>query len=281
MTYNTYEISSFGGRPIALYEFQYGNTYWRYCTADEDQTVGLDENGDPAVWTALAISDDGVKQGGSDQNDLQIQTQINNPVAGLFRNTQPSGKVWLTVRRWHIGDPDDETPLLWKGTVINATEDDPATVRLVCRSLGGTYDRNGLRLAWSRMCPHVLYGIGCNRNGSNDKEDHAYAREIATLDGVSFTCVTHAEPTEGTFTGGFVEWSRTDGSLVRRGIESQSGNYFLLLGTTDGLEIGTAVTIYPGCSRSTTNCKAFGNLANFGGFPHLPGKSPFDGTPIF
>lgn len=272
MSYNSFEISSQDGRPVALYTFQYGNTYWRYCTADEDKTL------DGVTYLAKAITDEGVTQGGSDQNDLQITMQSDLPIPLLFKNTQPSGKVWLTVRRWHIGDPADETPLLWSGTVQNSTEVDDAAVQLACRSLGGSYDRQGLRLAWGRMCPHVLYSaFGCKVN----KSLHAYEREIATLDGTNFTCVTHDEPSEGTFTGGFLETIRSDGSLDRKGIESQNGNDFVVLGTTDGLEVGDTVTLYPGCARNTTNCKLFDNLANYGGFPHLPGKSPFDGSPVF
>lgn len=279
MAYNTYETSNDAGRPVALYLFYYGNSFWRYCTADEDKTIGIaPESGDPAVWVAKTITDEGVVQGGSDQNDLQIRMQADLPVPALFRNTQPSGKVWLVVRRWHIGDPDNETPLLWSGTVINATLEDEATVILNCRSLGGTYDRNGLRLAWGRMCPHVLYSaFGCRV----DKDLHAYPREIATLTGTNFTCTTHSEPDEGTFTGGFLEYARADGSIDRKGIESQNGNDFVVLGSTNGLEVGTEVTLYPGCARNTTSCKLFDNLPNYGGFPHLPGKSPFDGSPVF
>lgn len=277
MSYEAHEISEEDGEPIALYEFRYGNTYWRYSTSDEDFTLGFDDALQPKVWKALAITDEGVTQGGGDQNDLTINTQIDMPIARLFRNTQPSGKVWLSVRRWHKGDPSTETPLQWSGTVVNAIGIDEATVALSCRSLGGTYDRNGLRLAWDRMCPHPLYGVGCFVN----KALHQYPRTIATLDGISFTCTAHTEPLEGTFSGGFMEWSREDGSLERRGIESQVGNHFTVLGLTDGLEVGQAVTIYPGCPRNTTGCKAFNNLPNYGGFPHIPGKSPFDGSPVF
>lgn len=278
MAFNDREISNQEGEPIALYEFHYGNSYWRYCTSDKNEIVGEDGNGNPLVWAALAITDEGVVQGGSDQNDLQITMQADLPVPKLFRNNQPSGKVWLTVRRWHLGDPGTETPIQWVGTVINAVLVDEATVQMGCRSLGGTYDRQGLRLAWGRMCPHVLYApYGCKV----DKSLHAYPRVIATLDGNSFTCETHAEPAEGTFTGGFFEWSRPDGSYDRRGIEAQNGNHFVVLGSTDGLAVGSEVTIYPGCPRNTTGCKAFNNLPNYGGFPHLPGKSPFDGSPVF
>jgi len=281
MTFNTIEISSEGGRPVALYDFRYGNTRWYYCTADEDQIVGKDEAGNPITWKAHTISDGGVTQGGSDQNDLRILVQEDNPIAQLFRNTQLSGKCWLTVRRWHLGDPEGETPLIWMGTVIGAPEQDDATKQLVCRALGGSYDRQGLRLAWSRMCPHVLYGIGCNVNNSNRKEDHAYPRVIETLDGIRFSCTGHEEPDEGTFSGGFLEFAREDGSLDRRAIEKQDGNDFVVLGSTYGLSVGKAVTLYPGCPRNTTTCKAFDNLPNYGGFPHLPGTSPFDGSPVF
>lgn len=272
MSYDNFEISNQSGRPIALYTFLYGASYWRYCTADTDKTIG------GQTYLARAISDEGVTQGGSDQNDLQIVMQKNLPVPMLFRNTQPSGKVWLTVRRWHIGDPANETPLLWSGTIVNATDVDEATVRLGGRSIGGSYDRNGLRLAWGRMCPHVLYSdFGCRVN----KALHAYPRTLATVDGTSFTCTAHSDAEEGSFSGGFLEFVRDDGSLERKGIESQSGNHFVVLGSTSGLAIGSEVTIYPGCARNTTACKAFGNLPNYGGFPHLPGKSPFDGSPVF
>lgn len=275
MTYSSIEISNQAGRPIALYTFQYGNSYWYYCTADQDKTIG------GITYLAKAISDEGVTQGGSDQNDLQVTIQSGSPVAGLFLNSKPSGKVWLTVRRWHIGDPDNETPIQWTGTITNAQPQDKATDQLIGRSLGGTYDRQGLRLTWGRMCPHVLYGYGCNRGGSNDKEDHAYPRTIATVDGMNFTCTAHSEPDEGTFTGGFFEWTRSDGSVEARGIEAQDGNNFLVLGSTAGLSVGMEITIYPGCARNTTICKLFDNLPNYGGFPHLPGKSPFDGSPVF
>jgi uncharacterized phage protein (TIGR02218 family) len=273
--FNTQEISNQSGRPIALYTFWYGNTYWYYCTADEDKTVA------GVTYLARAISDDGVTQGGSDQNDLRIVTQKDHPVASLFRNSRPSGKVWLTVRRWHIDDPDSETPLQWTGTVVNVREIDKASVEMSCRSLGGSFDRQGLRLAWGRMCPHVLYGVGCNNDDSNPKSAHAYPYEIDDVTGTNFTVVGYTAPVEGTFSGGFVEWTREDGSSEQLGIERQDGNDFAVLGSTIGLSTGQTVTLYPGCARDTATCKRFDNLPNYGGFPHLPGKSPFDGSPVF
>ena len=50
----------------------------------------------------------------------------------------------------------------------------------------------------------------------------------------------------------------------------------------DGLRVGQDVVAYPGCARTIAICQSkFNNAPNFGGVPGLPGKSPFDGTPIF
>ncbi len=277
MTFTAFETSNQNGRPVSLYEFQYGNTYWRYTSADQEITVGLNEVGTPATWLPIAISDGGFTQGGSEQNDLTVSCPLGLPVTTVFQVSQPSGKVWLKVREYHIGDLDEETPLRWIGNVIGASPTDAATVQLNCRSIVGTYDRNGLRLTWSRSCTLDLYGISCRVL----KADHDYARQIATLTGNSLTCVTHAEPVEGSFSGGFLEFTRLDGSIERKGIETQTGNSFLILGSTVGLQVGSMIILYPGCARDTATCKLFNNLPNYGGFPHLPGKSPFDGSPVF
>ena len=276
MAYSDNEISNASGQPVFLYEFRYADNYWRYTNADQALTFF---QGDPeeVTYSPVAISDGGFTQGGSDQNDMQVTLPANLPVAGMYKNTKPSGKVWLTIRAWHYGDNDSAQQIQWLGTLTNVILADRATATVQCRSIGGTYDRNGLRLVWQRTCPHVLYGIGCYA----DKTAHEYPRTIATLTGTNFTCTAHAEPDEGSFSGGFMEWTDDDGNPQTRAIESQDGNDFLVFGTTVGLEIGLSVTLYPGCDRSTTICKLFNNLPNYGGFPHLPGKSPFDGTPVF
>ena len=41
------------------------------------------------------------------------------------------------------------------------------------------------------------------------------------------------------------------------------------------------VDIAPGCDLRAATCAVkFGNLANFGGFPEIPGRNPFGGTSI-
>jgi hypothetical protein len=279
MGYSDNEISSEDGQPVALYQFYRGNTYWRYTTCDEDvEDVGFDEDGNPATWLSKAITDEGVTQGGSDQNDLQILMPAELPVPQLFRGGQPSGKLWLTVRRYHLGDDPTETPIQWMGTVTNSVlQDDGITARVFARTLGGTFDRMGLRLGWQRQCPHPLYGPGC----FVPMEEHEYPHTIATMSNSTFTVSSYADPTEGSFSGGLITWERPDGSLEKRGIEYHTGNDFRVFGRLVDLAPGQAVKLYPGCPRSTTGCKAFSNLPNYGGIPHLARDTPFSAKPLF
>jgi len=84
------------------------------------------------------------------------------------------------------------------------------------------------------------------------------------------------------FDGGFIEWQHPVRGTEFLVIETQNGNACEMFGDTGGLYYNLAVTAYPGCKRTTDDCGTkFNNLDNFGGVPDLPGKSPFDGDPVF
>lgn len=83
------------------------------------------------------------------------------------------------------------------------------------------------------------------------------------------------------FTGGYVQWSSEYG-IEQRGIERQLGNRLQLFGGVQGLTVGQNIKVFAGCNRTFTACQSkFNNTDNYGGSPHMPHKSPFDGTPIF
>lgn len=279
MAYSDYEKSNTDGRPVDLYEFEWNGLSWYFTSADQDLTVPVTVDGSVISrdYTAATLSRGAWSQSKNDQNILEISCAADNAVAALFRNNKPSGKVWVTVKEYHLNDPDHETAIQWIGSVTNVVRDDSVSATMSCRSISGTFDRNGLRLLWGRTCPHILYGIGCRV----DKTLHEYPREIATVNGSNFTCVAHSEAEEGSFAGGLIEWTNDDGGTERKAIESQDRNDFRIIGSTAGIEVGMSVTLHPGCDRSTSVCKLFDNLPNYGGCPHMPGKSPFDGTPVF
>lgn len=279
MTFAAREISNQDGQRIALYEIEWGQTKWYYTSADQDITVTI--SGEPRTYTAVAISDSGMTQGGSSNNDMTVEAPSNIPLVDLFNSTPPALEIWLTVRRMHSGDTDP--PLIyWTGTVLNVKrQDGNAAVDIIGQTLLASFKRSGLRLAWTRGCPHMVYDQDCRAV----KEDFAVTASIVSLTGNSVTVSFGAgtPPPLGYFDGGFLEWTANgDGTIDRRGIvSSDSTTKFILFGTTYRLAVGTTITLYPGCNLTTEHCdEKFSNLANFGGFEQMTGKNPFDGTAI-
>ena len=65
-------------------------------------------------------------------------------------------------------------------------------------------------------------------------------------------------------------------------IVGHNANAITVSAVPPGLAIGDAIYLYPGCDRTLNTCHAkFGNSANFGGFPFIPTKNPFGGSPIY
>lgn len=278
MTFQTREVSSQDGVPISYYEIEWGNTFWRYTSADSDQELTIAPAVLPVTFTAIAISDSGMTQGGSSNNDLTLTAPSNIPLADLFHSTPPSDEIKLTLRRAHEGDV--EAFIHWKGFIRNVQRDEGnASIQIIGVSTIAMFESSGLRLGWVRGCPHILYDSECRA----DPEAFAVEAEIIEMDGNSITVDTADGQVAGWFTGGYIQWeANDDGTLDRRGImASLTDTKFVLLGTTYRLEVGMAVKLYPGCDLTTTTClNKFANLANYGGIEQMSGKNPFDGTAI-
>jgi uncharacterized phage protein (TIGR02218 family) len=276
VTFTAREISNTDGKPVELYMLRWGQTVWRYTSADRDieWPAGSGNN-----FQAVAISDGGVKQGGSDQEDFTVTGPASLPIVDLFRSTPPSETIWLTVRKKHHGDED--AVVTYVGKVANVKrKEGRTTAEIRCIAISASYKKAGLRLTWDRNCPHILYDFSCRAN----KVLFKVTTTITAVDGVDITVAALGTWPEAQYRGGFVEWDSDGlGTMERRSIEASTGvKTFALLGRADRLVVGQAITLYIGCDRTTAQCDGvFDNLDNYGGYPQMPGKSPFDGTPIF
>lgn len=270
MTFNSAEISTQDGRPVALYLMEWGETTWAYTSADRDITYAGVE------YLARAVSDNGMVQGGSSANDFTLDCPADIPIVDLFKGSPPSETIWLTVRRMHQGEAD--APIYWNGNVTNVKRLDLASAQVIGKPLTASFKRTGLRLCWTRECPHFLYDPGCKVN----PEDYRTNATIISLTGTTATVDTAGGHPDGYFTGGFLSWEiNEDGTIERRMIEDHSGLTLTIFGLTDGMEVGDVLALYPGCDRTPTTCNAkFNNRPNYGGYDFMPGESPF-GTIIF
>lgn len=279
MSFETREISNQDGNIVSLYEFRWGETVWRYTSAD--QTITITIGTDDFDFEPIAISDNGMVQGGSANNDLTVEVQQNIPLVDLFRSTPPAGEIALTVRRRHQGDDADDWFVWWIGTVANVKKGRVSDATIIGRTLLHSFRRTGLRLSWTRGCPHMLYDSECRVNPA----DFGHATTITAInsDGTISVASAGGRPA-GYYDGGFLEWAATtEGTLDQRSIESSAtATRFRIFGSTDRLQAGMSITIYPGCDLTGTTCaEKFNNLANYGGFEQMTGDNPFDGRNVF
>jgi uncharacterized phage protein (TIGR02218 family) len=278
MGFSIFEISDFLGRRVCLYEFQWGNDIYRYTSADREVEWGALSGDPPIKWQPLAIKDNGFTQGVTAE-EFVVELPRSNEIVQLFRATPPSLPITLTCRRFHRDDPDNEAAVYWVGTISNVRGKDAITAELLGNPISQSMRRTGLRLCWERGCPHALYDQDCKVNPNAFRTNTT----ITALTGSTVQVAGMGAFPPARYSGGYLEWQATGaGTLDRRAIERGDGNTLYLLGTTDRLIVGQAVSIYCGCDLTATTCKDFfNNLPNHGGFEMLPGKSPFDGNPVF
>lgn len=270
MAFNSFETSREDGRPIIFYRFTLGATVWRYCTADEDLAVGAD------IWKAAPISDSGVKQTGQSMSDtLTIDAPDRIGPAAVFSSSPPGQTMSVEILRSHGGQTDLQ--VTYVGEVIQCNTPLPGKAVFSVQALSATMKRTGLRMTWQRTCPHVLYDqLTCRAS----KEVNSTNATIVSVFGFEVV-VTNLSGTA--FSGGFMQWNDEVQGLRTLTIEAQTEVTLTMFDDTTDLYPGLSVTLFKGCNRTTSACSALGNLNNYGGFPWMPGKSPFDGvsTPFF
>jgi uncharacterized phage protein (TIGR02218 family) len=268
MNFDQAETSLASGAPLRLYKFTRGPVAWCYTAGDRD----IEHQAMTYKTVAGGITDDGIRQSGQAQPDqLTITAPASLDVAQLYRAAPPSSEIALTLFARHTGV--DDYLVYWSGGI--RTVKFPALDRceIVCSPLSSRMSMTGLRLSWGRACPHALYSHACTLSPALWRIDG----QVQALDGAVLQCPAAAMYNDGYFTGGYIEWAAYGGLTERRGIEAHAGAKLRILGGTAGIAAGAALKLYPGCDQSAARCKQYNNYPNFGGIPHLPEDSPFDG----
>lgn len=288
MTFKTLELSPYDGRPLQLYEFSRASGddvfYWRYNGSDRDITYA------GSLYKAVAISDAGATFS-SDQlsSDLVVTMPATEDFPQQYRldGTIPSDTIMLRIRRAHASDIADievfpvaaEAPLVWVGTVSGIRHTTEILAEITCAMMTASLQRPGLRQGYQIGCPHILYApTTCKA----DPAVFAAPATVTGLDGSHVTTDLLSGYENGWFNGGYIEYLTPAGFQERRFLTRHTGATVTTMGFPAGLAVGDTLFAYPGCNRTTGHCEfKFLNLPNYGGFPHTPGRNPFDGMPLF
>ena len=271
MTYESRENSTQSGRPIELFIFQLGTSEWRYTSADENLVV------DDKTYVAVPIrSGDIVITGEAAAEAMRIEAPSTIGPAQLFMAVPPSQTIWVQIWRKHEGD--DEYLISYQGEVSECNFPMPGRAIITCETLSASLQREGLRLPWSRTCPYAVYDPDTCRK---DKSEELVQVQVLSVEGATVVCTEVDGYDSGYFNGGMIEWDDIFRGHEIRLVESHENSTLTIFSTAEGMYVGLVAYLYRGCRQTVASCQELNNFPNYGGIPDLPGRSPFDGNPIF
>jgi uncharacterized phage protein (TIGR02218 family) len=227
-----------------------------WTTGDEP----VDHDGDTYLPYPVARGDI-VQSGEINRANIRLSVPPDCELARDFNADPPDVVASVTVFR---KQDDDAALVWWRGRVASLRSSGWET-EIECESVFTGLRRIGVRARYQRQCRHALYGRGCNV----DKSAYATATTCTAVDDKLVTVA--AALTADAYLGGIAECNG-----VQRFIVGQSGGALTLWRPFPVIEVGSTVTVYPGCDRSLATCAArFNNAENHGGFPWLPTVNPF------
>jgi uncharacterized phage protein (TIGR02218 family) len=273
MMFKTLEIFK-KNRPIEFYEIRRGNTYWRYTSGDESVTY-LGNVYTPTTLKRSKI----VHSGELAQDNVNLFSPVGHDLVDALTGFPVGTLVRLTVFSQHRGAND--TAQLFYGRYMNFRFRG-AECELRFESLVTARREQGLRRTASPGCSHTLYDtapMSCGVVKALYKTTFAPSIVDKTL----ITSAALAAHPDGWFDGGLLDYTRPDGLMESRSIDTHVGSTITLRAPIPGLIAGLSVDAYPGCNHDlATDCDIkFDNAVNHGGMPFVPQENPYDGHPLF
>ena len=111
----------------------------------------------------------------------------------------------------------------------------------------------------------MQYGTACGL-------DRTAYQSTATVTDVTANIITH----DGSYTSGTLIGGLITAGTERRWITANSSNTITVMGAFVGITAASPIIILPGCQHDITKCRTvYSNLNNYGGFPFIPRKNPF------
>ena len=267
MTFDTQEKSLEGGQILELYEFQLGSTFYRLTDNQTDLFFAA------LQWTATQIARSRL-QGSSEEaaRQLTITVPLDLPLVQNYIANVPGNETTVKLYRGHANDGLEELLLVFEGKISTVNFDGELEAKIVASPSSNVFNRPGPRMTYQGICNHILYDGRCKVNRLSFVYNglvSAVNNNVITVNGISANGADWA-------VGGFVVFPpgiEDDKRLVI----AQSGDDLTLLIPFASTVNGQSVNVFAGCDHSLATCQAkFANAINYGGFPFVPTKNPFN-----
>lgn len=181
---------------------------------------------------------------------------------GLFRDATITEHVVDYRVPWAVAFPTNRytlTDVEWNGEVW--TSNLTGITSKLRRPVGRNFTRN---------CRHVLGDDGCGVNLIS----FARVGSVQSISRRNLVFQTDVFQAEDYFRHGVLVWSTGQNVGVRSVVRTSAtgGEFSLQIQPPFPVLVGDEFVATPGCDKTVTVCATvYGNVVNFGGFPHMPG----------
>lgn len=271
MTVATRELSTHDGAPVEFYLFVRGGRRWLY-TSDAQAVTTTD-----GVFAPAPIRRNAPSLGKEEKHStLQLEVARDFPIALLFQGGSPGSSIWVSLGRLHRGETDTEW--IWQGKVRGVSWTG-SRATLQCDPMDKALGRATLRMGFGYSCGLRLFSAKCGAS----EAAWTYDVVIASLstDGLTLTSPLFATQANGWWVRGEVYHPALD---ARQDIIAHTGSSITLRTSLPGAKVGDAVKVIRGCDHiwkrsdgSWGDCHGvFNNAVNYGGWPFVSDKNPFE-----
>jgi uncharacterized phage protein (TIGR02218 family) len=268
VSYDAYESSVEGGAPIEIYTIAFGATAYRYTSYKIDVNI-LSED-----FEAIPISRGTISQSVEQRSEGRLEVVVpgDNPFVQQFITAVPGIRATLTLQRYHRDDPAEEVVLIYKGTVQTVRfEKNGRRAVLIVVGLTAAKGRSVPRFTYQGLCNHMLYDGRCKVNSSL----YQHTLYVVSVNGRVLTVSGAGAIGADYFENGFVEYNGDYRMVTAQG--GVGNNDLTLLIPFSTSPVGQWLEFYAGCKHTPTVCDTkFANIVNYGGFPSVPTKNPFE-----
>jgi hypothetical protein len=203
-------------------------------------------------------------------SELQIiiaqDDEAANELVSLFVPSPPEAILSVAVKQ-HTPTGDRG---FWGGFVVSSNYNDEKLV-LLCRPLSDILTKTAPRRGYGRNCQHVHYDARCSLTEGAFTQSGAITAIDATATQFTVPGISAAS----------VRWDtgtiRAQLGFEQGMIIDQTGDVFTTRYPILNLEVGEDVFLIEGCKRDATDCAAYNNAINYGGFLYTPDEqNPFE-----
>ena len=262
-------------RPVDLYRFDYGAEVFRFTSGDSEITF------DGVIYTPLQIkrSTPTLNPRNKENNKIKLEAPADERPFEDFVSIQPAERLECLITRIQL-DESISSPLIQSPEVppapttgfiifdgfVTSISFSGRTCSIDMNPFNDQFGREVPRYKYQGICNHVLYDSAC-------QVDPNSFSQTGTVNGVDGNTITVSGFSGSAFTGGYV---RNESGTDYRMIIQHSGDSFTMLLPFRESILGSEVTAFQGCDHSVETCRdKFSNVANFGGYPLIPGINPF------